>query len=52
MRLYFFLFRRASTSRLSLHLYRKWAALLTLLKHLQRRNWRQALVWMRFLGGF
>ncbi len=47
--MYYWLFQRAARNRCALWAWRKWSGLLSLFKHIRRRNWQQAWVWLRWL---
>ena len=46
--MYYWLFKRSQRNRAALWMWRKWAGVLTVAKHVQRRNWRQAGIWVRW----
>lgn len=47
--IYFWLFFRASKNRLAMWSWRKWTGILTSYKHVKRKNWKESIVWLKWI---
>lgn len=49
MKVYYWLFTHSNNNRFTLWVWRKWAGAVTIIKYIQRRNWKQSKVWIKWL---
>lgn len=47
--IYIWLFFRASKNKLAMWSWRKWAGFLTSYKHAKRKNWKECIVWLKWI---